>query len=217
VSELVSEPRCGECDCLLSDCRCFKPAGATSAGWERWIADFKAGRIQSEVRREQVSAFSASLAAQNAEVKGEAYPAPSVTSRDAVLQDAPPWPDPVRKLANESDRVGWRWKVAYAKGRMPHATTGRPGVERESWSVRFARGEWQGYAIYANKAWQSIMVTGRRLPPFGKLGRTELTTWLINPDQPASWYDEIRSKREQQAATAKERAASRPKKGTEGA
>lgn len=207
----MTQPRCSDCGCLAEDCRCFKPAGATSAGWEKWIADFKAGRIE----QVKVSAFPAPPARDQAPVRGQPYPAPSVTSRDAVPGDVS-WPGPVSLLLNEADGRGWRTAPAYAKGCMPHATTGRPGAERESWSVLFARDGWQGYAIYSASAWQSIMVAGVTLPPFGKLGRTELSAWLAEPDRPASWYDEIRKRRADQAAAAKERAASRPKKGKEG-
>ena len=107
------------------------------------------------------------------------YPPPSVSSRDGVQPAG--WPGPVIALAAAAESLGWRFQLAYASGCMPHATTGRPGAERESFSVQFARGGYQGYAIYAGKAWQSIMVTGRDLPPFGKLGRTDLGAWLREP------------------------------------
>jgi hypothetical protein len=91
---------------------------------------------------------------------------------------------------------------------MPHATTGRPGVERDSFSVRFRRGNFQGYAIYAGAGWQSIMVAGTALAPFGKMGRTDLGAWLRSRgEQPFEWYDAIRARLVQQEADRKARDA----------
>jgi hypothetical protein len=134
------------------------------------------------------------------------------SSRDGV--EPAGWPGPVTALMRDATKQGWDVVMSYARGCMPHATTGRPGVERESYSVRFRQDSWQGYAIYAGGAWQSIMVTGRDLPPFGKLGRTDLGAWLVAP-----WpggdarYDEVRERVAQQVARAKLRATERPKKG----
>lgn len=136
----------------------------------------------------------------------EPYPVPVVTSRDEVEGVA--WPAPVLTLERAAQRFGWHVELAYARGRMPHATTGKPGEERDSFSVRFSGGPWQGYAIYAARAWQSIMVTGRTLPPFGMLGRTELGVWLAGPEKlDARWYDEVRLRRAQQEVDRKARDA----------
>lgn len=142
---------------------------------------------------------------EQASVVPPAYPAPSVSSRDVAEPGA--WPGPVELLGQQAARYGWQVALAYARGCMPHATTGRPGAERDSYSVRFARGDWQGYAIHAADAWQSIMVTGRALPPFGMMGRTELSVWLSDPDQPAAWYDAVRTRVAEQEANRKAREA----------
>lgn len=140
------------------------------------------GKILAEIGAEPVSGFYLRPGAERLIGRVEAvevYPAPSVSSRDGVGLDT--WPGPVLVLERLAWQLAWEVQLAYAKGCMPHATTGQPGVERESYSVRFARNGYQGYAIYAGKAWQSIMVTGRDLPPFGKLGRTDLGAWLRDP------------------------------------
>ena len=163
------------------------------------------------------------ILAQNGSEAVEAYPAPSVSSRDGIEPET--WPGPVLLLEREAAGHGWDVVKAYARGCMPHATTGRPGPERDSYSVRFSRVDrdqtvlgqvWQGYAIYAGSAWQSIMIAGTPLPPFGKLGRVELSAWLADPVRPSSWYDEIRKCRAEAARVAKERAAARPRKGKPG-
>jgi hypothetical protein len=176
-------------------------------------------KILAEIGSEPVSGFylrpGADRLIERVELAQE-YPLPSVSSRDGV--EPAGWPGPVTALMRDATKQGWDVVVmSYARGCMPHATTGRPGAERESYSVRFCRGGvagWQGYAIYAGGAWQSIMVTGRDLPPFGKLGRTDLGAWLVGP-----WpggdarYDEVRERVAQQVARAKLRATERPKKG----
>lgn len=130
------------------------------------------------------------------------------------------WPGPVLKLEAEAMRQGWVTSRGYARGRFPNLATGKPGVERESFSVRFFKLTdlaWQGYAVYVNGQWQSIMVAGRALPPFSMLGRTELSVWLAGPEKlDASWYEVIRKYREMQERGARKRAAERPKKAKSG-
>lgn len=134
------------------------------------------------------------------------YPAPVVSSRDGV--EPATWPAPVLTLVRDAQRLGWSVVKAYARGRMPHGTTGKPLAERDSFSVRFARGTWQGYAVYAASAWKSIMITGAALPPFGKCGRTDLGTWLAGPEALGpDWYDAIRARLAQQEADRKAREA----------
>lgn len=151
------------------------------------------------------------------EVEGVAndYPPPEVSSRDGTEPPGAVWPGPVIKLVRQAIEAGWGTAPAYARGCMPHATTGRPGAPRDSFSVRFVRDGWQGYAIYAAGGWQSIMVTGTALPPFGMLGRTDLSAWLADP-WPAgdARYDEVRRRVALQKEQQKERAKSRPKKGS---
>jgi hypothetical protein len=115
-------------------------------------------------------------------------------------------------LALESEAKAGKWLTskAWAHGSMPHSILGTPGKPRDSYSVTFGSqdGEWQGYAIYAAGAWQSIIVAGKRLPPFSALGRTDLSVWLAGPwPEGASFYDDVRRRRAEQAANTKARAA----------
>ncbi len=220
----VSDERCGDCGLALAvdaplRCVCFKPAGATSAGWEQWIADFKAGRVMNENPvMSPLEYLRTSLAGEQAWGVGPdrvEYPEPSVTSSAGCEPSS--WPAPVVSLAQECELAGWSVATAYARGCFPHGITGRPLAERASYSVRFSRGAWQGYAVYTGGAWKSIMVTGAALPPFGQMGRTELSVWLAQPDQGPAWYDEIRERRAAQKAAQREAAKARPKKAREGA
>lgn len=223
----MSDERCSDCGSLAGPgaplgmrCVCFKPAGATSAGWEKWIADFKAGRVVPDNPVVgPLEYLMASLAGEQSSgvggKEGFAYPEPSVTS--SAGREPSAWPAPVTVLALECGELGWSVVTAYAKGCFPHGTTGKPLAVKESYSVRFSRRAWQGYAVYAGGAWKSIMVTGATLPPFGQMGRTELSVWLAQPDQAPAWYDEIRARRATQKAAQREAAKARPKKAREGA
>lgn len=209
-AEAVSRgPECGDCGALLdlaSPYRCVCRVSKTDdSGWAEWIRAYRAGEIEMpppnvvlDVVREVIESEAG-------------YPAPLVSTRDGV-EPASGWPGPVALLASEAEMAGWRVQLAYARGCMPHATTGRPGAPRDSYSVRFAKGDWQGYAIYggspSSPAWQSIMVTGRELPPFGMMGRTDLTTWLAGPEKLGpQWYDVVRRRVAQQEADRKAREA----------
>lgn len=138
----------------------------------------------------------------------EAYPAPRVSSRDGA---EPPggWPAAVTTLEREAAAQGWDVERAYAAGRAPHGTTAKPLAERETYSVRFRSGAWQGYAIYAggsSPGWASIMVTGAALPPFGAMNRTELSAWLAGPEPAGSvFYDMVRERVRRQEADRKAR------------
>jgi hypothetical protein len=135
------------------------------------------------------------------------YPAPLVSSRDRRVPTG--WPAPVLTLEREAAGMGWLTSKAWAHGSMPHSILGTPGAPRDSYSVTFGTkdGEWQGYAIYAAGSWQSIIVAGKRLPPFSAMGRTDLSAWLAEPDREPSWYMTIRALRAQQLANTKARAA----------
>lgn len=137
----------------------------------------------------------------------EAYPAPSVSSRDRRVPTG--WSAPVLTLEREAKKLGWLTSKAWAHGSMPHSILGTPGAPRDSYSVTFGTkdGKWQGYAIYAAGSWQSIIVAGKRLPPFSAMGRTDLSAWLAEPDREPSWYMTIRALRAQQLANTKARAA----------
>lgn len=184
------------------------------AGLQKILREIGSEPVSGFYLRPGLEVMRVGLETHPAGVSGEqmtaSYPSPSVSSREG--REPVAWPRPVTLLLREAEKHGWQATWAWARGCMPHATTGRPGEERDSYSVRFRRGEWQGYAIYgggATKSWQSIMVTGRSLPPFGKLGRTELSAWLAEPQRPATWYDEIRARVAAKEAAAKERARER--------
>lgn len=136
------------------------------------------------------------------------YPAPRVTSRDRRVPTG--WPAPVLTLESEAAGAGWLTSKAWAHGSMPHSILGTPGAPRDSYSVTFGTtdGQWQGYAIYAKDLWQSIMVAGKCLPPFGALGRQDLSEWLRGPwPEGAPFYAGVRARRAEQLANTKARAA----------
>jgi hypothetical protein len=128
------------------------------------------------------------------------------------------------KLAGEAEEWGWRSLVQYARGCMPHATTGRPGAPAHTVAVRLgghARTDRQAYAIYRSPVsrlawtWSSVQIWGPDLPPFRWSGVTELREWLsLAGAVPPLWFFNIALRREEQAARAKESAATRPKKST---
>lgn len=139
----------------------------------------------------------------------EEYPAPAVSSREGCEPASlgSDWPAPVLALEREARGCGWGTRRAYARGRFPHGSTGKPLAERETFSVRFGRDRWQGYAIYAAGAWASIMVTGKDLPPFAALNRTELSAWLASPRAAGDeFYDVVRERVRLAAERAKQRA-----------
>lgn len=124
------------------------------------------------------------------------YPAPEVSSRDedAVARHGIVWPGAVEKLASDGCALGWRVRKAWARGCLPHATTGRPGPSEDSFSVRFTREVWSAWVVYRGSACKFVWMTGRDLPPFGLGGVTDLREWLADPGKPASWYDAIRGR-----------------------
>lgn len=229
----VTQPRCDDCG-LVKDsraeyrCVCFKPAGASSAGWERELGGAARARgpvsvlLDLSAPRDAVAAAfyagrdQGGLRAPQTDEEALGYPTPAVTSHDGAAPRSG-WPAPVLSLAAEARDAGWAVDVAYARGSFPHGITGKPLAVRDSCSVRFSRGAWQGYAIYTGAAWKSIFVTGATLPPFGQMGRTELSAWLSEPDQPAGWYVGIKIKRDEQRERQREAAKARPKKAKEGA
>lgn len=79
-------------------------------------------------------------------VQADAYPAPLVTSRDAV---AGPTKTAVRDMQRLAAMAGWSSKVTYAKGWVPHAALGTPGARPcESLAVRMWRGPQRAVAVY---------------------------------------------------------------------
>lgn len=143
-----------------------------------------------------------------------AYPAPEVSSRYNI---AAAWPSAVEKLASDGSALAWDVRKAWARGCLPHATTGRPGPSEDSYAVRFARSHLAAWAVYRGGAWKFVWMTGKDLPPFGLGGVTDLREWLADPGKPASWYDVIRERARLAEMRRKEAARTRLKKGREGA
>ena len=97
----------------------------------------------------------------------EDYPAPEVRSDD-------PWPHgvalpgPVETL--KRDALGWGWRVVaqYSRGRMPHATHGRPGAVKDAFGLRFGghpRVDLRACAVYRGGTWESVWVWGPGVVP----------------------------------------------------
>lgn len=123
-------------------------------------------------------------------------------------------PAPVTSLLSLAHGLGWRAVVQHSRGGVMSGA--KQLADKDLWSVRFASTKglgWQGYAVRRGDAWESVCVTGRDLPPFLKLGVTDLKEWLEQPDQPASWYADIvkrvSDQKARQKAAARERAAQR--------
>lgn len=102
----------------------------------------------------------------------EVYSAPVVSSRDGV-----PGPEKraVPALTALAARFGWVAAVTYAKGYVPHATTGQPGAApRESLAVRLSRGRERAIAVYVDHgaawSWDTLWLAGERLSRFGQVG-----------------------------------------------
>lgn len=91
-------------------------------------------------------------------------PPPEVTSRDNH-----PVPDksaPMRVALAAAD-LGWDWALTYARGHVPHATTGRPTTVKAKGSiaVRLSRGTDWACAVYREGStwtWDSMYVNGRK-------------------------------------------------------
>jgi hypothetical protein len=152
------------------------------------------------------------------------FPAPEASSRT-------PWPtelevpSSVLKLRWEAEQKwGWLVKTQYARGRMPHATTGRPGALVHTVALRFGGHRLTGrqaYAVYRSPvarlawAWGGVWIWGPDLPPFGQCGVTELREFLIDGGRVhGRWMDDIRQRKVEQAQRVKATAAARPKKST---
>ena len=133
------------------------------------------------------------------------YPAPEVSSRDGRW--VPP-PSAVRALAAGTP-VGWTVVTQYSRGCQPHKTTGKPGPVKDWWAVRFTwKDEYGAYAVHDGSGWDTVCVWGKTLPPFLKLGVTDLKQFLADPAAcgPA-WVDAIRVRVAEQDARAKQREA----------
>lgn len=144
------------------------------------------------------------------------YPAPIVTSRDERWRDVAGVPGPVEKLAQSASAADWQVRVQYARGCFANRATGHPGAVKDSFAVVFQRDGWGGYAVRVGPAWESVLIYGEALPWFPHASVTDLGVWLADPNRPASWYDEIRTRVAAQKARQREAARTRTKKGGEG-
>ena len=121
-------------------------------------------------------------------------------------------PTPVLKLQEDAQGFGWRVHLQYAKGWMPHATTGRPTKLVETFCLRLHAHPGtrrQALAAYTmpDKAWKLVYVWGPDLPPYGELNVTDLREFL---SAPAGWTaDGVRARRAEQARAAAETEARR--------
>lgn len=140
------------------------------------------------------------------------YPAPVVTSREAAPSGTV-WPDAVLALQVRAAAAGWDTMRQYSRGRMPHATTGRPGPVKDWFCVRMrsADGSRAAYAIHDGTAWKSLCVWGGGLAPYMDIGVTELNEWIAGVPDPAAWVDSIRARRVEQECQRKLKAKERPK------
>jgi hypothetical protein len=86
--------------------------------------------------------------------QAEPYPAPLLTS------DMPydgPTSKPAADLLKLALAHGWTGRITYAKGCVPHATTGRPGTAPKfSEAVRLARGHRRALAVRTGGSWDSL-------------------------------------------------------------
>jgi hypothetical protein len=90
----------------------------------------------------------------------EPYPAPEITSRDQV---SGPVKSAVSDLVRYAEALGWSVVVTYARGHLPHATTGRPGACRDSLAVRMQRAGHYAVAVYregSTWSWDSMWILG---------------------------------------------------------
>jgi hypothetical protein len=136
----------------------------------------------------------------------EAYPVPEAESRT-------PWPygmefpAPIDALALFACSAGWKVKVAYSRGRMPHGSTGRPGALKHLISLRFGghpMTDRQAYAVYSKSvtgagtwSWSSVWIWGPDLPPFGMCGQLDFRVYLkeiviLEKPYVATWVGGVR-------------------------
>lgn len=119
-------------------------------------------------------------------------------------------PGPVTELWATAIDLGWRTELRHSRARNMQAD-GKQGAKVEDfWSVRFRHGGWAGYAVRRGNVWDGVCITGAALPPFLALGVTELRVWLADPEQPASWYAEIRERVKARDLASRQRACPGP-------
>jgi hypothetical protein len=141
----------------------------------------------------------------------EPYPAPEFTSRDAV-PDGVVAPAVVTKLAERAVAASWSVSVGASRGRMPHASHGRPGAVKTLWAVRMRSlsGEWGAYAVHDGAGWSSVMLWGAVLCWFPLASVTDLYAFVDSKGEIArdpEWIAGIRSRVANAEARTKARAA----------
>lgn len=117
------------------------------------------------------------------EPESEPFPAPTVTSRDGVMQPAP---RTVESLIRDMSDAGWTVMVQYAHGNMPHSITGKPLTAQPSWAVRAYRGTWHAVAVYRGKAWDTLYGWTDATPHSKKPNITAFREWALRDE---SWRD----------------------------
>lgn len=145
----------------------------------------------------------------------EPYLAPEVTSREG-LEPPDGWPVGVARLVVAGLASGWRVERTWARGCLPHATTGCPGDVKDSYAVRLARPGWGAWAVMRGDSWKFVWIWGDSLLPFGLCNMTELRAWLDQPARDESWYALVRERAFLADERRKASAAARPKKAREG-
>jgi len=145
-----------------------------------------------------------------------AYPAPEVSSLAGLM---PPqgWPAAVESLAAAGSVRGWDVRRQWARGCLPHATTGAPGAVQDSYAVRFAREGWGAWTVRRGAGWPFVWMWGLTLLPFGLGNVTDLKTWLTfgGTNDPV-FFDAIRVRVAEQEAARKAAALARPRTKREG-
>lgn len=153
------------------------------------------------------------------------YPAPR-EARSSLSGEMNGVPGPVLGLARDAHRLGWVVRVQHSIGCLPHATTGRPGPEREWFAVVMRRGGpagsadgtggagFQAYGVYGGGVWSSCAVWDTTRAPFAACSVSDVRSFLAEPGPGQGWYDAIRQRQAEAAARQKAAAAARPRKGT---
>lgn len=91
----------------------------------------------------------------------EPYPASEVTS-GVETPEGTHTPSAVLKVAQRLNAAGFLTELAYARGCLPHATTGRPGPVRDSWRLAVLRSGVSGWATYRG-GWDFLYIGQRKI------------------------------------------------------
>ncbi len=140
-----------------------------------------------------------SLRAAVDKVEGLERVAPVVSSRDGA--EPVRWPGAVLKLAEFALEAGWQVRRQYARGVMPHGTTGRQnGAVKDSFAVIMWgwRGRADGvraYAVYRGTGWDSVCMVREGRGPVAGGSVTDLREWLcVGGAMPDMWWLEVEAR-----------------------